>query len=579
MTEFRSILPGNATQLERDLELTGDLGKFTQPLDLLRRAKLDAIDSYVPFLIWEYGLGELLPYLKDPRRALSEGILWQRLRGTPKSLVIALDWIDFDAVIEQEETGIYFSEFQLDPGEVIRDASIIPDVIAISRLSAPARSRLSRIYHGYDIRRLKLSEGPKGQLNHHLLSDYSGVHDPSGIRISFGETFKGQGVLSNPDVLPRFFAEHINYRRVYLPDTYRASVGGLSEGKHLANPFFYHSHLFSFGNEVALPVDQEDLEERKYQKAQIVLSDSWEESGGLSDHNGVLAPHWYDVYEGDDLILSDRIELSNNKAQFTRVTTLLRTYEVHMSEASLVVEAGAALRVDHLTSEAATRRDSGLSDGIQLPFLPGFDVPVALTHSLMVYETEHSRAWDGLRDDGNWSAYDFSDRGVVNQNQMRMEHRKFAKAQIVLSDGGELSTLNGVTPGSHKEIVNGTVQVVPTLERVETVHPGATTYNATDLFSATSLVSKVSVVPITERKPKTILSGVPEKDWLSPIDMPIFGAIKISPMSADFYMVRGGTGEVQYADQHWIGITWPEEGTWDNLNVVASMTHTTENME
>ena len=78
------LLPPNATALERSLSLSTDLltrlGGETEPL---KGFKTDPSDSLLPWLIWEYGLGELLPYLPDPRRAIAEGIRWQRLRGTP----------------------------------------------------------------------------------------------------------------------------------------------------------------------------------------------------------------------------------------------------------------------------------------------------------------------------------------------------------------------------------------------------------------------------------------------------------------------------------------------------------------
>lgn len=327
MTQFKSILPYSSTTLEKDLERSVDLTQFHGPLEELRRAKLDAQDSYVPFLIWEYGLGELLPYLKDPKRAIAEGVLWQRLRGTPRSLVIALSWIDFEAVIEQEEAGsIYFSEFMLDPGEVVRDPLLIRDVIAISELAAPARSRLSRVYHGYDIRRLKLSEGPKGELSHHLLSDYSGVHH-QGIRVSFGETFTDGAELGTPAT--GLYPDHEDTQRVYADDVFRLSVNRLGQFRDIGNPYIAHSRLYTLGVEGASETDQGVWPDRKFQRAQIVLSDSTED-GGLSDINGVMAPDWYDVFEGDEVTLSDNgVRLSDQVNTFHRMTVLDRTLNVH----------------------------------------------------------------------------------------------------------------------------------------------------------------------------------------------------------------------------------------------------------
>jgi len=187
------LLPPNASRLERALSLTTDpLTHLGPASDALIDFKTNPADSLLPWLIWEYGLGELLPYLPEPRRAIAEGIRWQRLRGTPAALTTALSWIGATATVEQEMPGIHFAEFQFDPGLVLDTDTAIANLIAIARLSAPARSRLSRIYHGYDLRRLVLDDS---QLGEALLSDHSGVFWRDGLtKLSFGRVRQ----LANP---------------------------------------------------------------------------------------------------------------------------------------------------------------------------------------------------------------------------------------------------------------------------------------------------------------------------------------------------------------------------------------------
>ena len=85
------LLPSNATPLEQALSLATDpLTRLTLSAHAVRDFKAKPSDPLLPWLIWEYGLGELLPYLPEPRRAIAEGILWQRLRGTPAALATAL---------------------------------------------------------------------------------------------------------------------------------------------------------------------------------------------------------------------------------------------------------------------------------------------------------------------------------------------------------------------------------------------------------------------------------------------------------------------------------------------------------
>ena len=66
------LLPSNATQLERDLSRTGNvLPRLSPGAQLIRTAKRTNIpDDVVPWLIYEYGLGEITPYVPDLRQAL-----------------------------------------------------------------------------------------------------------------------------------------------------------------------------------------------------------------------------------------------------------------------------------------------------------------------------------------------------------------------------------------------------------------------------------------------------------------------------------------------------------------------------
>ncbi len=181
------LLPPNATQLEVDVDgLFDKSGKIEESVDLLRIAKFESIpDSFIPWLIYEYGLEEVIPWVTDEREAIRTGVSWQRIRGTPKALEIALSWIGFVAEkVEPEEIGRHFFEFQMELGAVpTRD--LVENISELSKLSAPLRSRLIRMYHGYDIRRFKLDGSEWGD----LLGNYSGVWDNlTGTWLSFGRS-------------------------------------------------------------------------------------------------------------------------------------------------------------------------------------------------------------------------------------------------------------------------------------------------------------------------------------------------------------------------------------------------------
>lgn len=191
------LLPSNASQLERDLSLTSDvLPKLGPGTERVRTAKrTDIPDDVVPWLIYEYGLGEITPYVPDLRQALAEGIQWQRVRGTRQAINIGLGWIGFDALVEESEAGtLRWADFQMGLDQAPNGLEFTNNVIQISRLSAPIRSRLFRIYGGYDHRRFRLDD--------HQLSGGSWLCDDTGVylredwpQLSFGREHDAEGDL------------------------------------------------------------------------------------------------------------------------------------------------------------------------------------------------------------------------------------------------------------------------------------------------------------------------------------------------------------------------------------------------
>jgi hypothetical protein len=260
-------LPPNATVEELGLIEAIQPGDDLDPgiLDI-RGLKLDAPDNFLPFLIWEYGLGEILDFLENPREAIKEGIQWQRLRGTEAGLRLALSWIGMeDAYTEEEGPGAHFAEFQLDPGSVPKNENSLTGLLTLAKLSIPARSHLSRIFHGYDIRRMILDDSEFGL----LLSDNSGVHLEGFPVLSFGRSDTFFSSISDP--FPQYALNHQFSIRGHYED--RALLDVLLLGdKHLVNHQASHLHGFwsLFG-----PLEIETTKNiNTFCKAEIVLSDS-----------------------------------------------------------------------------------------------------------------------------------------------------------------------------------------------------------------------------------------------------------------------------------------------------------------
>jgi hypothetical protein len=184
------LLPPNATQLERDFSrATSFLERIGRPVPIIRTAKrIDIPDSVVPWLIYEYGLAEVLEYLPDQRQALVDGVAWQRIRGTPQAILTGLSWLGLSGTIDESEGGsVRWAEYQVGLPAPVQGLEPIRRIVGVATISQPVRSRLQRVFSVYDHRRFILDDS--------LLSEGSPLSDHTGTRplgldgpqISFGD--------------------------------------------------------------------------------------------------------------------------------------------------------------------------------------------------------------------------------------------------------------------------------------------------------------------------------------------------------------------------------------------------------
>ncbi len=188
------LLPPNSTKQERAIVEAIDY-KTVDP-SCIRGFKFNLKNEILPWLIEEYGLEEILFWVKDKKKAVKEGIKFQRLRGTPASLKIALKWANIDDIIIIEEPpGKHFFELQVGIKDVPNNF-FVDAVVELAKLSLPARSRLMRIFNDYyNAQRFILDESFFGA----LLSDYSGVKiAKEGPVLSFGRQNSFELKISNP---------------------------------------------------------------------------------------------------------------------------------------------------------------------------------------------------------------------------------------------------------------------------------------------------------------------------------------------------------------------------------------------
>ncbi|WP_353285264.1 phage tail protein [Wolbachia endosymbiont (group A) of Beris morrisii] len=264
------LLPPNANKQEK--ALVEAINYKVNP-SCIKEFKFSLKDEILQWIIEEYGLEEILRWVKNKRRAIVEGVKFQRLRGTPASLKIALKWANIeDITIIEEPPGKHFFELQVGIRDVPNDF-FVDAVVELAKLSLPARSRLMRIFNDYyNAQRFILDESLFGD----LLSDYSGVKiEKDGPVLSFGRVnfFMSHGPVIR--IVENYLRDH--YERALSNDIYRLDVAILGETEpHTKNynGIYERNHVW-YNFKALYPLPQSLLPAIKFAKAQIVLSDSW----------------------------------------------------------------------------------------------------------------------------------------------------------------------------------------------------------------------------------------------------------------------------------------------------------------
>lgn len=196
-----SLLPTNATPWERALADAMPVADAAgNAITAISGAKLaEPRPSMLPFLVWEYGLGELTPYVPNLYELIDEGVAWQRLRGTVSAVAIGLAWIGYAAVVEEAWPGRRFwNSFQLRLSELpANDDPDLARIEGITSQSVPLRSKLRRGVFGYDV---EAAQGDHTRLDESYLDRESGIATTQdGTLWSFGRTLEVDHTLAEAE--------------------------------------------------------------------------------------------------------------------------------------------------------------------------------------------------------------------------------------------------------------------------------------------------------------------------------------------------------------------------------------------
>jgi hypothetical protein len=189
--ESIDLLPASASSFMRTASAAGDsLVRLDAGITALHGMKiLNPPPSFLPYLVYEYGLGELTPYVPNLYELIDEGIDWQRVRGSPAAVAMGLGWLGYAGMIEEAPTRRRFWNIWHILLDRLRDSEAdLIRIEGVASLSDCQRSDFWRGFRGYDVRALEYGWSTYGNC---FYGDDSGVRLQDGnAKWSFGRSFE-----------------------------------------------------------------------------------------------------------------------------------------------------------------------------------------------------------------------------------------------------------------------------------------------------------------------------------------------------------------------------------------------------
>lgn len=201
MLNNAALLPVNSTAWEIAVaSAMSPVQEIEDGIAAIKTAKLvSPPPSFLPFLVWEYGLNELTPYVPNLYDLIDQGIDWQRVRGTPRAISIGLGWIGHTVTLDEASTARKFwNSFQLLFDDLpANDNPDLERIEGITTLSVPKRSIFRRGVYQYDLGPLTADTSP---LDGSMLERESGVAvTNAGTLWSFGRVHEVSHTLTETE--------------------------------------------------------------------------------------------------------------------------------------------------------------------------------------------------------------------------------------------------------------------------------------------------------------------------------------------------------------------------------------------
>jgi len=170
------LLPPTAPKVLRDVLKSLNFDDVMNPgIDAVAFIKWpEPNPDFLDWLLHELSLSQFAQYRTNPRALYFEGRRLNQLKGTKAAVRMVAYWLGFHRIEIRTlgQAGVHFPEFQIGLGDYPKRPTDLCKLLdAVNRVK-PLRSRLRRVWHGYDVPMFVPSQSPWGD----LLGDYSGLH-------------------------------------------------------------------------------------------------------------------------------------------------------------------------------------------------------------------------------------------------------------------------------------------------------------------------------------------------------------------------------------------------------------------
>lgn len=184
VAQLKSLQPPSSTVLERHAARVLHPRELDTAGDAPHAIRHQPREDFASFIAAEYFLTGFAHLFDTSTELLAHGLPWLRVRGTAAAVKMALSWLRFEALLEEDGARLHIDPNTQDIGLIFSQLKNLTDAV---HLSIPAHVHFYRIFHQWDLRHARLD---KSRHDDCQWDDDSGLLI-NGLKISLGQRVVG----------------------------------------------------------------------------------------------------------------------------------------------------------------------------------------------------------------------------------------------------------------------------------------------------------------------------------------------------------------------------------------------------